>query len=73
MFSFINTLQIMENKQSNIQEEYEQGIYRYCEIIYNMLQTNPELYDEFIHKATYRIVSENGIPIDENETYKIAA
>lgn len=53
------------------QEEFEREIYRYCEIVYQMLQANPELYDELMPKSTFKLISQE--EIKTNKQFKIAA
>ena len=62
----------MNNNTQN-QEEFERDIYRYCEIVYNMVQTNPELYEKLMPKSTFKLIAINDIAIDENIELKIAA
>lgn len=59
----------MENTQN--QTEFDNEIYRYCEIIYNMLQNNPKLYDELLPKSTFKLISSN--EAKEEAQFKIAA
>lgn len=53
------------------QEKFEREIYRYCEIVYQMLQANPELYDELMPKSTFKLISDK--EETSNEQIKIAA
>jgi hypothetical protein len=62
----------MNNTTQN-QEEFESEIYRYCEIVYNMLQNNPELYEKLMPKSTFKLIAINDLAIGENTELKIAA
>lgn len=53
------------------QEKFEREIYRYCKIVYQMLQANPELYDELMPKSTFKLISDK--KETSNEQLKIAA
>lgn len=61
------------NYTTKNQEAFERDIYRYCEIIYNMLQYNPKLYEELMPKSTFKLLAINDIAFDENTELKIAA
>lgn len=63
----------MDIKPTQSQEEFERSIYQYCEIIYNALQSDPSLYNELLPKSTFKLKAIDGIPVDGNSEYKIAA
>lgn len=63
----------MENLSIQEPEEFERFIYKYCEIIYNVLQSNPSLYYELLPKSTFKLKAIDGTPVDNITEHKIAA
>jgi hypothetical protein len=60
----------MENIITKQDDEYELSIQLYAEIIYNMLQAQPNLYDELMPKTSFKLTENDE---EENQTFKIAA
>ncbi|MBL7772239.1 MAG: hypothetical protein JNM95_05245 [Chitinophagaceae bacterium] len=61
------------HKEMKNQEQYETEIYRYCEIVYHLLQANPELYDTLLPKSTFKLLKVHVKEISDEQTLKIAA
>jgi hypothetical protein len=56
-----------------IESNTDSDIFRYCEIIYEMLEANPNLYEELLPKCTFKFIGAESLQVSNDETLKQAA
>lgn len=68
-----NKITTKNNQLSEEKEQYENQIYRYCEIVYHMLQNNPELYETLLPESTFKLIAINSEEENNKQKFKTAA